>query len=74
MLSPTISRDQFDFLDGRQIHEAIGIAQEGLHTIKVKKKSSFIIKIDLYKAYDKVSWSYIGLMMLLVGFSYDVVN
>ena len=30
ILSAQISDEQFGFLEGRQIHEAIGVAQEGL--------------------------------------------
>jgi hypothetical protein len=32
-LSENIFEEQFDFLRGRQFHQAIGIAHEGLHTI-----------------------------------------
>lgn len=35
-LSAHISKEHFGFLEGRQIHEAIGVAQEGLHSIKLK--------------------------------------
>jgi len=31
---------------GHQIHEAIGVSQEGLHNIKTKKLRVEIIKID----------------------------
>ena len=34
ILSRMISKEQFAFLSNRQIHEAIGTAQEGLHLIK----------------------------------------
>ena len=36
ILSRNISSEQFRFLAGRQIHEAIGVAQEGLHSMKTK--------------------------------------
>jgi len=58
VLFPTISGKQFGFLDGKQIHKVIDIAKEGLHSIKVKKKSSFIIKLDLFKG---------SLVNLLIG-------
>jgi len=58
MISPTILDDQFGFLNGRKIQEEIGISQEGLHIIKVRKMPSFIFNLDLSKAYNKVSWSY----------------
>ena len=37
LLSEHISGEQFGFLKGRQIHEAIGVAQEGLHSMKTHK-------------------------------------
>lgn len=37
ILSETISQEQFGFLEGRQIHDTIGVAQEVIHRLKVKK-------------------------------------
>eukprot|EP00253_Pinus_taeda_P034819 PITA_34819 len=34
VLSKAISPEQFGFLDGRQIHEAIGVAEETVHSIR----------------------------------------
>jgi hypothetical protein len=36
-LSNSVSQEQFGFLEGRQIHEAIGVAQEALHSIKYRE-------------------------------------
>eukprot|EP00253_Pinus_taeda_P014508 PITA_14508 len=55
ILSRNISMEQFAFLNGRQIHEAIGVAQEVTHSIKVKKKKGVVLKIDLSKAYDRIN-------------------
>ena len=44
------------------------MAQEGLHNIKTKKVKVAILKIDLSKAYDKVSWLYIGMLLTHLGF------
>ena len=52
ILSKNISSEQFGFLEGRQIHEAIGVAQEGIHSIKTKKLMGVVVKIDLSKSYD----------------------
>jgi hypothetical protein len=30
-----ISNEQFDFMNGKQIHEAIGVIQEGMHSINM---------------------------------------
>ena len=62
-MSQNISSEQFGFVEGRQIHEAIGVAQEGLHTLKVQKQKGAVIKIDLSKAYDRVSWLYLRMLL-----------
>lgn len=54
-LSKNISLEQFGFLDGRQIHEVVGVAQETLHSLKKSRKKGAIIKIDLSKAYDRIN-------------------
>jgi hypothetical protein len=53
-LSISISKENFGFLDGRQIIDAIGIVQEYLHRIKVKNIKEMVLKLDLIKAYDRV--------------------
>ena len=50
-----MSKEQFRFLNNRKIMEAIGVAQEGLHSIKTKKMKSFMLKMDHIKAYDKAN-------------------
>jgi hypothetical protein len=44
-----------DFLRGRQIHQDIGIAQEGLHSIHSRRKKAITYKVDLAKDFDHVS-------------------
>jgi len=53
LLLEAISKEQFGFLEGHQIHEAIGVSQEGLHSPKTAIKKGTILKIDLSKAYDR---------------------
>lgn len=54
ILSKVISEEQFGFLEGRQKFNAIGIAQEALHSIKKKILPLFAIMLDLSMAYDRV--------------------
>jgi hypothetical protein len=74
ILSHHISGEQFGFLEGRQVYEAIGVAQEGLHSIKTKKLKGVILKIDLSKAYDKVSWLYIRMLLAHPGFDIGFIR
>ena len=52
----------------------VGLVQDALHSVKSKKLTTFILKLDLEKAYDKVSWSFLRLILLQVGLSFDVVK
>jgi hypothetical protein len=52
----------------------VGIAQECLHTAKTKKLSSIILKLDLKKAYDKVSWQFLRLMLIQIGLKWEVTQ
>ena len=74
ILSRMISKEQFAFLSHRQIHEAIGTAQEVLHSIKTLSKKVVILKIDLSKTFDRVSWSYIQLILTQIGFPHPFIN
>jgi hypothetical protein len=74
ILSDKILSEQFGFLEGRQIHEALGVAQEALHSIKSRKLKSVVLKNDLSKAYDRVSWLYIRLLLTHLGFSVSFVR
>ena len=74
ILSNFISPKQFAFLENRQIHDAIGISQEGLHSMHTKKIKGMILKIDLAKAFDQASWLYIRMLLTHLGFSLQVIN
>ena len=68
IMSEHITEEQFGFLEGRRIHESIGVAQEGLHSMKTKSIKGCILEIDLSKAYDKISWLYIHMLLTNLGF------
>lgn len=63
ILSTHISQDQFAFLQHRHIQDAIGIAQEALHSIKLENLMGISLKIDLSKAFDKVTWLYLKMIL-----------
>ena len=72
VLSKLISKEQFGFLEDRQIHEAIGVALEGLHGAKIKRANGAILKIDISKAFDRVSWIYLMLLLMHLGFNFPL--
>jgi len=66
--------EQFSFLDNWQIHKATGIAQEGLHSIKVNNLKGMNLKIYLSKSYNRMSWLYIQMLLTHIGFYNDFIN
>jgi hypothetical protein len=73
ILSNTISKEQFGFLQGRQIHEATDVSKEGIHGLKTSKSQGSILKIDLSKPFDRVNWSYIRLLTHM-GFEFPFIK
>lgn len=73
-LSNHISQEQFAFLDHRHIQDAIGTAQEALHSIKYKKLKGISLKIDLSKAFDKVNWLFLKMILLHLGFPPVIIS
>ncbi|WMV45633.1 hypothetical protein MTR67_039018 [Solanum verrucosum] len=64
-----ISDNQFGFVRGRSITESIMLAQEITHDIKRPKEGdNVVIKLDMTKAYDRVSWSFTCLVLRRLGF------
>ena len=47
----------------------MGVIQEGLHTIHGKHLKSVVLKIDMSKAGDGVSWTYLRVLLSKMGFS-----
>lgn len=74
ILSINISKEQFGFLEGQQIHEAIGVAQEGLHSMKAKDIKGLVIKLDISKSYDWVNSLYIRMLLTHLGFGITFIR
>eukprot|EP00253_Pinus_taeda_P027166 PITA_27166 len=74
ILSCSIAPQQFAFLESRQIHEAIGLAQEALHSLWSKHLRAILLKIDLSKAFDRVSWLYLKMILIHVGFPHVFIT
>lgn len=74
LLFNAITSEQFGFLTHRQILDVVGIAQEGIHKIKTKQIPATLLKMDLKKAYDRIDWGYLRLLLLHVGLSFDMVT
>ncbi|KAL5553040.1 hypothetical protein UlMin_040441 [Ulmus minor] len=70
LLSCLICSTQGAFVPGRSIHDNSVIIQEVIHALKRKKGSKgwMGLKIDLQKAYDKLSWQFLGKVLKAFGF------
>lgn len=69
ILPHLISNNQSGFVKGRSISKNIMLAQEITHDIKNPVEGdNVIIKLDMAKAYDKVSWSFTCLVLKRMGF------
>ncbi|KAA3460139.1 reverse transcriptase [Gossypium australe] len=64
-----ISPQQTGFIAGRNISDNIIIAQEIIHSMRSKRgdKKWMAIKLDLEKAYDRISWKFIEVSMKAAG-------
>lgn len=67
ILSVHITAEQFGFLKDHQILVAIGTTQEIMHTVKVKRLKAMFLKMDLEKAYDRVDWFFLRLVLIHIG-------
>lgn len=73
VLGDIVGPEQSSFVPKREIVDNIAIYQEALHTMRVKKGKVgyMILKIDLEKAYDRLSWSFIRETLREVGLNKD---
>ena len=64
----TIFENQLAFVKGRQITDAILMANEAVDLWKASETKRFVIKLDIEKAFDKISWSIINYMMCVKNY------
>lgn len=74
IFSRNISREHFGFLEGYQIHEAIGVGKEGMHNIDNRKIIGIIAKIYLSKPCDRINWIYLRMLLTHLGFEIPFIN
>jgi hypothetical protein len=71
-LASSISAEQFGFLKDKLIFYAVRLAQECMRSIKTRKMKSLILKLDLRKAFDRVSWHYLQMKLIQIGLKWEV--
>lgn len=75
VLPSSISSHQTGFVKGRSIVENVLLAQEIIRDInKRNKHHNIVVKSDMTKAYDRVSWIYLTKVMRQFGFSEIIID
>ena len=54
--------------------DGIIMVQEAMHSLKCTRIPGMLIKLDIAKAYDKLSWEYLKEMLKAFGFCRDWVD
>ncbi|XP_060177746.1 uncharacterized protein LOC132607677 [Lycium barbarum] len=74
-LSDIISLNQSGFVKDRSIVENILLTQEIVSDIRLRTKdANVIIKLDMAKAYDRVSWLFLTKVFRQMGFSKKIID
>lgn len=74
MLSRFISPEQSGFLKDKSIHDVVASTQEVIHSIHTKNIKAMVMKIDLCKAYDRVDWRLLRMILFKIGLDRVSVN
>ena len=68
LLPNLISKEQIGYVEGRQILDNIILTQELIHSLKLNDTPGMLIKLDMSKEFDKISWQYIREILKAFGF------
>lgn len=65
-----ILEDQNVFVSSRAIQDNLVIAHKVFHFLKMSRRRmhSMATKLDMYKAYDQMSWNFLRLVLVQMGF------
>jgi hypothetical protein len=69
-----ISREQLGYVEGRHIMDSVILVHEIIHSLKTTRTPGMLIKLDLSKDFDKLSWKYMHSILLAFGFSTDWID
>jgi hypothetical protein len=67
LLPLLISPEQMGYVEGRKILDGIILSHEVIHSLKTTKKLGMLLKLDLSKAFDRLSWEYIENILLALA-------
>ncbi|KAL0285651.1 UNVERIFIED_CONTAM: hypothetical protein Sradi_7168800 [Sesamum radiatum] len=65
-----ISPSQSGFVPGRLLSDNILLAQEMIHQLDLRdNRGNLVIKLDMLKAYDRISWRFLCFVLAAMGFN-----
>ncbi|KAL6194550.1 hypothetical protein ACLB2K_035632 [Fragaria x ananassa] len=76
-LPDIVSPLQGAFVPGRQIQDNILVAHEAFHYLKLRKtgdQHELALKLDMSKAYDRVEWDFLEMVLINMGFGHGWVS
>ena len=77
LMDKLISENQSAFVPGRAIGDNVLITHEVLHYLKTSKaeqRCAMAVKTDMSKAYDRLEWDFIALVLKRLGFHRDWIR
>jgi len=74
LLPLIISPEQSGYVEGHQITDGIILTHEIIHSLTRTKKPGMLLKLDLSKAFDSLSWAYIQKILIAFGFAHSWVR
>jgi hypothetical protein len=69
-----ISKEQAGYVEGRKIMDSVILSHEVIHSLKTTKIPGMLIKLDLSKYFDRISWQYMCSLLEAFGFDNHWVN
>jgi hypothetical protein len=69
-----ISKEQSGYVEGRQTMDSFMLVHEIIHSLKITHTPGMLLKLELSKDFDKLSWQYMNALLSYFSFDKDWVS